>query len=106
MYMDTARCLRPTSDIGRVLALGSRSCALCQVYAIGRESCRGCPLAPPGSPVDSCGCGNGSPYQHFSNTHDPEPLIAALEAAAAEEALAALADAERESAVPASWEAL
>lgn len=81
------------------LVLNAQSCALCVVYRKD-GGCSECPLRRFGSGDDpDFGCDDGSPYNHFHKTGDPERLIAALEQIVAEEEAA-------KTGVPASWEAL
>lgn len=52
------------------------SCPLCVHYVLVKDSCDECPLSVHlGAPCDS---GDDSPYGHWVDTQDPEPMISAL----------------------------
>lgn len=84
---------------GRVgeLRIDSRSCALCEhYYKRPNQDCSECPLAlvRGGAPCDYTGDGEVmSPYLAFEDRGDPQPMIAALEAALAREQAEAAAQA-------------
>ena len=67
-----------------VLTIDGYTCALCEHYYDGDNECLSCPLALSRGGVACDHKHKGekrAPYFHWSETGDPKPMIAALEAA-------------------------
>lgn len=71
-----------TARAGRRFVFGHTTCPLCLQYS-NRAACPNCPLAAAARAARKghpC-WGRGSPYGHWRDTGDPEPMIRLLEAA-------------------------